>query len=412
MIPKRQIAFWLVAAFGATSLLTAALIWQRRNDQQRWSIFMVGDPHAGAHLFFEKDGCAHCHSVNGVGAKLAPDLGFSQSQQAGMNQIVSAMWNHAPRMWERMQTEKIAYPDLRNEDMTHLFAFLYTSRYLDERGDQDNGERLFQKKGCARCHAMRGGGGGVGPDLAALEGVDTPIRWTQAMWNHAPAMEKGTRSRQMPWPVFEGREMNDLLAYVRANCGGQRRETELLPASPDRGRKIFQDKSCIECHAVEGKGGHVGPDLGTRRQSPLSIVQFAGLMWNHSPEMWRASEARSIPRPTFEGREFADLLAYLASLSYFDPAPSSAMGQTTFAERGCAGCHGSQAEGTGGGPALRGKDRVTSITLATALWQHGPKMYKRTRELGQPWPTLNEGDVGDVVAFLNAPPERGRKTTP
>jgi len=39
-------------------------------------------------------------------------------------------------------------------------------------------------------------------------------------------------------------------------------------------------------------------------------------------------------------------------------------------------------------------------------------MYKRTRELGQPWPTLNEGDVGDVVAFLNAPPERGRKTTP
>jgi hypothetical protein len=30
-------------------------------------------------------------------------------------------------------------------------------------------------------------------------------------------------------------------------------------------------------------------------------------------------------------------------------------------------------------------------------------MYQRARERGRAWPTLNEGDVGDVVAFLNAP---------
>jgi len=409
MVPTRQMVFWLVAALGATGLLTAALIWQRWNDQQHWSIFMVGDPHAGAQLFFEKDGCARCHSVNGVGAKLAPDLGFSESQQAGMNQIVSAMWNHAPRMWQRIETEKIAYPDLSNQDMAHVFAFLYTARYLDERGDPNKGDLLFREKGCGRCHALRGGGGRIRPDLGALEGVDTPIRWTEAMWNHAPAMEKDAERLHIPWPVFEGHEMNDLLAYVRANCGGQRRETELLPASPDRGRKIFQSKSCIECHAVKGVGGHVGPDLGTRRQASLSIVQFAGLMWSHSPQMYRASKARAIPRPTFQGREFADLLAYLASLNYFDPEPSATAGKSAFAERGCGGCHGSQAEGTRGGPALRGSNRtVTSITLATALWQHGPKMYRRAVETGRPWPTLQEGDVGDVVAFLNAPPENAR----
>jgi mono/diheme cytochrome c family protein len=408
MTAKRQMVIWLVAAFGATTLLTAALIFERRSEQTRWSIFMVGDPHVGARLFFEKDACAHCHSVNGVGAKLAPDLGFSRSQHDSLNQIVSAMWNHAPRMWEQMRAEKIAYPDLRSEDMTHLFAFLYTARYLDERGDEVAGERLFQQKGCARCHAIRGEGGGVGPDLATLEGVDTPIRWTQAMWNHAPAMEKNTESLQMSWPVFEGHEMNDLLAYVRANCGGQRRETELLPASPDRGRKIFQSKSCIACHAIEGKGGHVGPDLGAKRQTPLTIVQFAGLMWNHSPAMWRASEARSIPRPTFQGQEFADLLAFLASLSYFDLPGSESIGQTVFQDRGCGYCHGNGAEGAQEGPKLRGRGRsVTAITLATSLWQHGPKMYQRTSALGRPWPTLNETDVGDVVAFLNAPLEGG-----
>lgn len=408
MITKRQVVIWLVAAFGATTLLAAALIWQRQYSLMHWSTFMVGDPHVGAQLFFERGGCAHCHSVNGVGASLAPDLGFSQSPQAGLNQIVSAMWNHAPRMWERMRTEKTAYPDLRNEEMSHLFAFLYTARYVDERGDKDNGQRLFQKKGCARCHGIQGEGGGIGPDLSSVEGVDTPMRWTQAMWNHAPAMEKGVERLHIPWPIFEGREMNDVLAYVRANCRGQRHETELLPASPDRGKKIFQSKSCIVCHSVQGKGGHVGPELGTSRQPFVTIVQFAGLMWNHSPDMWRAPEARSVSRPVFQGQEIADLVAYLASLRCFDPVGSPSTGQTLFSERGCGYCHGGQAEGAGGGPALRGRGQpITAITLATALWEHGPKMYQRTQKLGRPWPVLNEGDVGDVVAFLNAPPESG-----
>jgi hypothetical protein len=35
-------------------------------------------------------------------------------------------------------------------------------------------------------------------------------------------------------------------------------------------------------------------------------------------------------------------------------------------------------------------------------------MYERSRMLGRAWPMLNEGDVGDLVAFLNAPPESGR----
>jgi mono/diheme cytochrome c family protein len=131
-------------------------------------------------------------------------------------------------------------------------------------------------------------------------------------------------------------------------------------------------------------------------------------MWNHSPAMWRASEARSIPRPIFQGQEFADLLAFLASLSYFDLPGSPSAGQALFRDRGCGYCHGNEAEGAQLGPTLRRRGRsVTAITLATSLWQHGPKMYERTREHGRPWPTLNESDVGDVVAFLNAPPEGG-----
>ncbi len=55
------------------------------------------------------------------------------------------------------------------------------------------------------------------------------------MWNHAPAMEIHMRELKMPWPRFEGEEMNDLLAFVRQERAGPERESDLLPANPRRG---------------------------------------------------------------------------------------------------------------------------------------------------------------------------------
>jgi cytochrome c2 len=407
---NQQLVKWSVAALCASTLLAGALVWQYRQAKTHWEVFLVGDPAIGARLFFGKEGCAHCHSVNGAGGKLAPDLGFSPTPEANLNHLVSAMWNHAPAMWDKMRAEKLAYPDLSKEEVVHLFAFLYTTRYADEPGDAQKGQLLFRNKGCIRCHTVLGEGGSIGPDLSAANGIDTPIRWVQAMWNHAPAMEKDAERLHLDWPHFEGDEMNDLLAFVRANSHGQRGERELLPASPDRGWKVFQSKSCIVCHSVRGVGGGIGPDLGPGRQLPLSIVQFAGLMWNHSPKMWRVPEARAIQRPTFQGRELADLVAFLATLRFFEPVGSSESGRTLFSERGCDHCHGAQGEGVRGGPALRGRGQSTTvITLATALWRHGPKMYQRSRELGRPWPTLKETDVADVLTFLNSPAKEARR---
>src|ERR1039458_10073353 len=168
-----------------TRMLGALMRDRYRNSPARWSSFLVGDPHEGATLFFETKGCARCHAVNGEGGNSAPDLGFNRSPQSSVTQIVSAMWNHAPRMWEGMRAKKIAYPDLDHEDMANLFAFLYTARYVDEPGDERRGERLFASKGCVRCHGQQGTASGLAPDLSAMKGVDTPIVWAQTMWNHA-----------------------------------------------------------------------------------------------------------------------------------------------------------------------------------------------------------------------------------
>jgi mono/diheme cytochrome c family protein len=173
---RSPLLLWGIMALCTLILLAAVLIRVGyRNSSIRWSSFLVGDPHEGATLFFEKKGCAGCHSVNGVGGKSAPELGYNRSSQSRLSQIVSAMWNHAPRMWESMHAKRVAYPYLDQEDMANLFAFLYTARYVDEPGDERRGERLYASKGCARCHGAQGTAAAIGPDLSTVAGVDTPI---------------------------------------------------------------------------------------------------------------------------------------------------------------------------------------------------------------------------------------------
>ena len=187
---RNRLTLGSASVLGTLILLAGGVIHgYYRNSTGRWNSFLVGDPHQGAKLFFETKGCARCHPVNGVGANSAPDLGFSRSPQSSLAQMVSAMWNHAPSMWEGMRAQGIAYPDLDREDMVNLFAFLYTAHYVDEPGDERRGALLFVSKGCARCHGAQGTVNGLAPDLANVKGIDTPIVWAQTMWNHAPKME-------------------------------------------------------------------------------------------------------------------------------------------------------------------------------------------------------------------------------
>lgn len=395
---------WLLAAL-AVALAGAGLIWRHR-AHARPVTFLDGDPQAGARLL-ESKGCLHCHAVNGQGGRVGPDLAAPTAPRSNMSEVVAGMWNHAPQMWERMAQEKISPPELSREEVAQVFAYLYTIRYVDEAGDAEHGERLFRSLGCVRCHAIRGQGGHQGPDLASIGGVDTPIVWAQEMWNHAPAMEAKMQQVGVVRPRFEGAEMNDLLAYVRKVCDGPRSEYKLLPASASRGAELFAKKSCIACHSVKGKGGKVGPELGPQHRLPPTLAQFAGEMWNHSPEMYRAMRERGIDRPSFENQEMADVMAYLSSLRYFEPTGTAVVGSAVFSQRGCAHCHGSNAEGTPSGPVLRGRgDVYNSISLATALWSHGPEMYRQTQKLSVPWPKLEESDLGDLIAFLNAPSEK------
>lgn len=395
--PRRRFVLKLAGCAGLCAVLVAG-IWSAAWAQGAGGYFVPGDAKAGLGTFFDK-GCARCHSVLGEGGRAAPDLARAPSGHLSAGGLVAAVWNHAPSMWERMDVERVGLPNLTESEMANLFAFIYSVRSMDEPGNPERGRRLLLNKGCSACHAIGGGGRSVGPDLRDWASYRNPVSWIQAMWNHAPAMQRLMEVRGLAWPEFTGTEVADVIAYIRTQATNPRRHLYLEPADPAAGRRVFRQKGCINCHSVRGVAGTGAPNLG-QRSLPRTLGQFAALMWNHSPAMWASMKAQHIPRPQFSNKEMADLIAYLFAQRYFDPSGSVARGRSIFEVKQCVSCHLPTGEGMG--PALSDwRGRVTPMALATAMWNHGPVMLTRMREQQIPWPIFQPREMVDLMEFLN-----------
>ena len=393
MTPRRR---WLLllgvaAAAGAAALAPAA---ERP----------VPDPVEGSRLFIGK-GCVACHAVDGEGGKIGPDLGRVSTGRTLLG-MAAVMWNHSPRMTERLKEAKVARPKLTPEEMANLFAFLTYTGYLGTPGDPKRGADLFRDRSCARCHAVGGAGGTVGPGLDRFKRYISPIVLATAMWNHGPQMQAMMQQAGIVRPKLSGEDIAHLLAYVRsAGGGGPEAAMYLLPGNPQVGRQLFQQKRCATCHGPEGTGG-VGPDFRRRREDfQGGLTQVAALMWNHGPAIWAKMNEMGIPVPSLTGQEMADLVAFLYTLPYFDEPGNQARGREVFERKGCAACHGPSGRGGAGAPDLaKALGAAPPIAIAAAMWNHGFAMEQVARARGVPWPDLDGRDLADVVAFLRAAP--------
>ncbi len=393
---------WILAAMIVIAAAASVPVWQRWRAP-RHSVYIVGVPEKGAELFFGEKQCATCHSINGSGGRVAPDLSTTRPGTPAMGWLTAVLWNHAPGMFRQMRRGNVAYPHLNTEEMAHVLAFLYQAANADRPGDPSAGERVFRDNGCSRCHSVRQAGGNTAPDLAAPAVSGSTSAWTRAMWNHAQAMVDPVTKALGRWPQFTGSDMNNLVAYVEGGAAASAGRGDHMRGNAERGWQVFQHK-CIECHSVRGEGGTIGPALGPEHDLRLGEAEFAAVLWNHAPAMLRKMHDTGTSLPLLQGEEVADLHTFLASLRYFEPSGSALVGERVFTERGCAHCHGSEAQGTKLGPQLRSSSEAfTTVSFTTALWKHGPHMMDRAEESGAAWPVLQAGDVGDLVSFLNGP---------
>lgn len=353
---------------------------------------------AGAQVFGAK-GCSNCHAINGLGGTVGPDLGRLPRPRSFYD-LGASMWNHLPRMAERMRELGIERPRLDPRQTADLIAFLFTLDYFDEPGDPVLGKQLFARKNCVRCHQVAGVGGVVGPNLDFLSQYGSPIFVAAAMWNHGPAMAEAMRARGIERPTFSGSELIDLIAYLESAApeppGGL---LYVLPGRAEQGRDLFARKRCIECHGVRGRGGQIGPDLADRAVT-RSLTEFAAAMWNKAPAMLEAMRARRISVPELSAGEMADLVGYLYSVQYFEEAGDARRGRDRLRDRGCLECHSLRGRGgrTAGDLAkLRRLDSPAAVI--TALWNHLLLVEDAgVRETS--WPLLRPAETADIASFL------------
>jgi cytochrome c551/c552 len=175
---------------------------------------------------------------------------------------------------------------------------------------------------------------------------------------------------------------------------------QILPEDPSRGGQLFESKGCMKCHAIQGKGGNTGPDLG-RIGLGGTQLELTAVIWNHTPAMIEGMEKAGIAKPTLTGQELTDITAYFYFLRFFDEPGNAAAGEYLLDQKGCITCHLVEGRGRDGAPGLNEFPRNASpVFLSQALWNHGLRMMARMVRIGQKWPRFEKTEMMDTLAYI------------
>jgi cytochrome c2 len=268
--------------------------------------------------------------------------------------------------------------------------------------DSTRGAQVFRTQGCIGCHALKGVGGKIGPDLGKI--VDrgfTPAALAATMWNHAPSMWAEMRRRGVTPPAMSEQESADLFAYFYSLRFFEQ------PGDAGRGKALFTSQKCDACHGLdEPKIKGVNPVAEwTAPASPLELVET---MWNHSTAMYALMAQNSVPLPRLTGQNLADLLVYTRSVGARAPregvfrTTAEDDGQALFKSKGCQTCHAVSTRFLSGGWHPSG----TLTDIAADMWNHSVDMSLKNT-------TFAPGEMRRIVNYIwfSRFIEGGRNTT-
>ena len=290
-----------------------------------------------------------------------------------------------------------------------LLAALALPSHSGDLGNPMKGQSLFVSKRCVECHAIRGKGGRVGPDLGRTAVKGSFYDLVAAMWNHTAIMEGKMAESRIVRPSFEAEELGDLVAFLYfLNYFDE-------PGNAAAGRALFSQKGCIQCHRIGLEGGNSAPRLD-RIPRGMPPLQLARDLWNHGPTMVPLMRAKGLAVPTFNENEILNLFAFLRSQGKrqaaraFSSAGDPVKGKAVFSAKGCAQCHGFFGKGRGGlGPDLGTTDLRGSVTqLAGRMWNHWSGMTEAMQGLGMATPSFRNDELADVFAYIYVTRYEGR----
>lgn len=271
----------------------------------------AGNAAYGEYLFAVK-GCNSCHLVSGRTSEGGPGLD-EFPRNASPVFLGQAMWNHSLPMMGRMLRTGKKWPNFEGNEMMEILAYINTKAkgaeepFFFKPGNPKEGNIVFNTKGCTNCHSVHGKGAKDGIDLGRrAESFYTSLtQIASRMWNKSPEMILFTMgTTQCGVPRFTAKEMTDLLAYLYFLHYADE------PGDASRGKKLFSDIGCAQCHGLDGKRGTLMYiDLSKYQNSPPT--EIVASIWNHSIEMRRATREKGLSWPQFKKGELQDLLEYI-----------------------------------------------------------------------------------------------------
>jgi len=379
------------------------LAWPERPAiSQEISSDLAPNAPAGASVFGAK-GCVKCHSIAALRGKMGLESEHPPEPWR-LYSLAADMWNHMPVMASSMDELGIERPHLDPDEIADLVVFIFDRMNPITAGDIVAGRVLFAEKHCITCHQVGGVGGIVGPSLDFTSRSRSPIRLATAMWNHGPEMAESMRARGIQRSTLTGRELVDLYAFFSSAGDADQRVTgPVLPGSASRGRQLYRSKGCRGCHGSAGRGGR-GPNLA-KRDRDWSSTEFAAAMWNKAPAMIAEMRAGGLRAPRLTPDEMADIVAFLYTLRYFEGGGDPELGRSTIREKRCLECHSLDGEGRKDAHELtRTHDLDTPNSVIAALWNHVTLFENLPEEREHAWPQFDEGEMANLVAFLQAQP--------
>jgi mono/diheme cytochrome c family protein len=280
------------------------------------------------------------------------------------------------------------------------------------------GQQVFEDSGCRGCHKLGGVGGVIGPELDKVGARRSP-EWLK---NHFLAPATVTAGSGMPPQKFSEPDLEAVTLFMLSQTGetapGYYASMKVIPSARE-GQRLFQQKGCIGCHTLAGKGGTVGPaldDVGLRR-SPEWMVQ-------HFREPQAVSPGTVMPQFSFteaEARALTEFLLHLREQKVESNLPSLMSpverGREVFRKYGCAGCHGIDAKGGVPNPNAKTAELVPDLIRVAEGYTKDElkqRILKGQREISAldpkrpppplympPWGgIIKDAEVDDLIAYL------------
>ncbi|MBF8259428.1 MAG: hypothetical protein HW377_1802 [Actinobacteria bacterium] len=185
------------------------------------------------------------------------------------------------------------------------------------------GKRAFEKYNCNDCHTILGFGAYYAPDLTRVtqrigeKGIIFRIK--------SPEVAFADSWRKMPNVRASDAEIKDMAAFFawmneinnndwppqdskKRLSRGEQAMVASVGVSP--GAAVFQSKGCMNCHALKGTGGTVGPALDTvgRKMSTEQIERYV-----RNPESVNP-KAMMPPQKGLTDRELDEVSKFLSSM--------------------------------------------------------------------------------------------------